>query len=135
MKNLNNVLNLISKKNFTKAEVKIKELIKHEPKNLSYKNILAIIYIDQKKIFKSIIILKKIIKESDKFIDAYINLGNIYFNSKNMKDSEICFKQALSINNKNTYVINSLNSIGDDYARNHQYFKAKNVFEYIIKKK
>ena len=76
-KDTSDIGSLIKKGQFFLAQKKIEELISSEPNNLSYRNILAIIYANQKNFKDSIIILKKIIKQSPKFIDAYINLFRI----------------------------------------------------------
>ena len=65
-KDISNIGSLIQKGEFFLAQKKIEELISNEPNNLSYRNILAIIYARQKKFKGSIIVLKKIIKQSPK---------------------------------------------------------------------
>ena len=59
------------------AEKQIIELIKTNPKNYTYQNLLSIAYAKQKKISLAIKTLKKIIINNPNFVDAHTNIAAI----------------------------------------------------------
>ena len=62
---ISNIKSLIKKGQYVLARKKIVRLINNEPSNLSYKNLLAFIYVNQKKYKDSKIVLNNIIKQKN----------------------------------------------------------------------
>ena len=110
-KKLSIINSLIKDGQYIEAQKKIIELINDEPNNLSYRNLLAIIYVNQNKFDDSIIVLKKIIKQFPRFIDAHINLGNIYADLHQFKKAENCFKYASIIRPNHPLVFYNLANV------------------------
>jgi len=72
---------LIIKKDFVLAEKKIKKLIKQNPTNSHFINLLAIIYIRQNRLNLAISNFKKIITINPDFKDSYTNLHTLIENN------------------------------------------------------
>ena len=71
------IVNLIKNKQYNIAEKKLNKLIEKYPTDYKYQNILAIIYLNQNKIYPAIKLLENIIMLKPNFNDAYINLSII----------------------------------------------------------
>ena len=130
-KKLSKIHNLIKKNQYSIAQEKIIELIDEEPSNLSYKNLLAIIYVNQNKIKDSIIVLKNIIKQFPNFIDAHINLGNIYVELRELSKAKDCFKQATTINPAHSIALYNLANV---YDKQYKYNKSLKIYSKLILK-
>ena len=102
---IQDVFNLINNQQFSKAEKKLKNLIKLYPENYNFINALGIVYISQKKYDHALDVFNQIIAKDPNFFDATLNVANIYKNINFFEKSEEFYKKAILLNPKNIFAI------------------------------
>ena len=86
MKNeIEEILNLLKKKNLIEAEKKCKKLLEIADKNFEFLNLYAVILFQLKKYDDSILKWQKAIKINPQYHFGYNNLGNVFLLKKIMR--------------------------------------------------
>ncbi|PPR47876.1 MAG: Beta-barrel assembly-enhancing protease [Alphaproteobacteria bacterium MarineAlpha5_Bin9] len=112
------------------AEIIINDLIKDNPNNYVYKNILSIILVSQKKFDEAVIVLKEIVELNPNYIDALINLGNISLEKNNLDDADYYYKESLKKSPKNKLALFNLATV---YEKKEKFNQSAQLFVQLMK--
>ncbi len=91
-------IELIINKNYSSAEIYLKQLIKIDSKNSEAYRYLGVIYAVQKDLSNAIEYLNSSLRLSPKNYLTLTNLGTVYVKQKNFDQAYNCFSKALKIN-------------------------------------
>ena len=105
------IIKFVNENNLDDAENLTKKLLENKPNSEIALNLLATIFIKQKKFEKSIKILLSIIKINPKFTPGLLNLGVIYEHLNNFDLAMKYLKDAIKINNKHPIAYNNFGYI------------------------
>ena len=94
-KELEEILTLYKKKQFTKGEIKIKKLINVYSKSFFLYNLLGVFLNEQNKIEEAINSYKNAIKLKPDYSDAYYNLATIYKKTFRFKEAIQNYEKSL----------------------------------------
>ena len=140
MKNLSNtdyikseykkINNLFKQHKFDLVIEKSKKIIKKNPNQIPFYNLLALSYRETNKIFKAETTLIEALTINSKDQSVLVNLGAIYRVLFEFKKSEDCFKKILSINSKN---IHALVNYANLKRETNKFDEAINLYEEAYK--
>ena len=104
---IDKIIALFNNGYFIDAEKQITQLIKINPKNYTYQNLLSIAYAKQNKTDLSIKVLQNIIINNPNFVDAHTNLASII--DKNLMHIEALkiYKKLLKKHSENIYLLSN----------------------------
>ena len=104
MENIENLINLINKAEYSKAYDLSYQLLKKDKKSYILHNLQGIVNIHISKYDEAILNFREAIKLNSNFFDPYNNLGQAYFKKGKLNLAIENYKNALLIN-KNSYIV------------------------------
>ena len=97
-KKIQNLLNLISSKNFTKAEIYNKKLLTEYPKEAYLYNSLGLVLTYLNRLDEALENFNKGLKIDPNYALIYNNMGTIFFNKKEYYKAETFYKKSCKFN-------------------------------------
>ncbi len=126
-----NILDLINKRNFLDANLKLDSLIFRDKDSYFLNNIKGVILLNLGDLDNAEIFLKKSINLNKNFIEAYSNLGTVFFLKKNFLESIKNFNHCINSGEKLDYYY--LN-IANCYRELNNFDEAKKFYSLALQK-
>lgn len=97
---INKAIEHFKRKNFDKAQLILKKILKVQPKNYFVLNFFGLLLAIKNNFQLAINYYDKAIQENPKFIDAWFNKGNALYSIKNFTEAIICYDHTIQLNPK-----------------------------------
>ena len=110
-KEIQSIVDLYKLKNFNKAELEAKKILKTHPKIAFLYNLLGLVMAAQKKNDEALIYYKKGIEIKPDYAMIYNNLGLLYKDLNKYGEAEEYYKKSIKIDNKLLEALNNLGSL------------------------
>ena len=108
------LIDLYKSKQFTKAEVRIKEMISQFPNDINLHNLMGVIFFEKKESSKAIKYFKNVISIKPNYAEAHNNIGNVLREQKNFKEAMLYFRKALELKPKFAEAYNNIGILFKD---------------------